>query len=97
MMIIGLFSLLISMHEIHKFNGMMDKLTDFFISVKSHLVIYNLLIVHGGYIIGDVNIGWIYITDANYQATYNDDKPNFDFEKYFCIILAKQFTGTSGN
>ena len=96
-MVVGPFPPLTSVHEIREFDDTTDKLTDFLISVESHLAAYTFPIVHGGYITGDIDIGWTYATDANYQAAPHDYKPNFDFEKRFCILLAERFTGAARN
>ena len=96
-MVVGPFPPLTSVHEIREFDGTTDKLTDFLISVESHLAAYNLPIVHGGYVTGDIDIGWTYAMDADYQAAPHDYKPNFDFGKRFCILLAERFTGAARN
>ena len=96
-MVIGSFPPLTSVREIREFDGTTDKLTDFLISVESHIAAYNLPIVHGGYVTGDIDIGWIYAMDPDYQAAPNNYKPNFDFGKRFCILLAERFTGAARN
>ena len=96
-MVVGPFPPFTSMHKIYEFDGMTDKLTDFLISVESHLAAYNLTIVHGGYVTGDIDIGWIYATDADYEAAPHDYKIDVDFGKHFGILLAERFAGSARN
>jgi hypothetical protein len=67
-MAVGAFPPLSSLREIREFDGSAGKFIDFLASVEGHLSVYNLPILHGGYVSGDVDEGWEYASTIAYAA-----------------------------
>jgi Zinc knuckle len=91
----GAFPSLSSVREIREFNGSPEKLVDFLTSVEGHLAAYNLPIYQGGYVGGDVDEGWTFVSVALYQANTANYKSNYNFGGRFCTLLAERFTGSA--
>jgi len=94
-MTVGSFPPFSSVREIKEFDGSAEKLSDFITSVESHIATYNLPVSQGGYVSGDVDNGWNYISLADAMAQPASCRLNYNFGYRFCLLLAECFVGSA--
>lgn len=94
-MSIGSFPPLNSVREIKEFDGSSENLLDFITSVEGHIAAYNFPVAQGGYVSGNMDDGWEYISHAKATAAENPPscRLNYRFGYRFCLLLGERFTG----
>jgi hypothetical protein len=90
---VGSFPPLSSVKDVKEFDGTSEKLNDFLASVEGNMAAYNIPLSQGGYVAGNVDDGWVYVSDAAHNENPLDSRANYDYGRRYLILLAERFTG----
>jgi hypothetical protein len=77
---------------IKEFDGSPERLSDFITSVECHLAAYNIPLTQGGYVSGNMDDGWNYITRTDHIAHPGDSRLNHGYGTRFCLLLGERMT-----
>jgi len=92
---VGSFPPLNFVKDVKEFDGNPEKLNDFLASVEGNMAAYNIPLSQGGFVAGNVDDGWQYVTAAVHAQTPVESRSNYDYGRRYFILLAERFMGTA--
>ena len=90
---VGSFPPLKSVKDVKEFDGSPEKLNDFLASVEGNMAAYNIPLSQGGYVAGNVDDGWEYVSAAKHAEHPQESRANHDYGRRYLILLAERFSG----
>ena len=75
---VGLFPPLSSIKDVKEFDGSAEKLNDFLASVEGNMAANNIPLSQGGYVAGNVDDGWGYVSATEHTAQPQESRANYD-------------------
>src|SRR5437762_11322971 len=86
--------LISSVKDIKEFDGSPEKLNDFLASVEGNMAAYNIPLSQVGYVSGNVDNGWLYVSPAVQAESPQESRANHDYgTRRYIILLAERFIG----
>ena len=90
---VGPFPPLSSVREIKEFDATPSKLDNFIASVEGNMAAYNVPLSQGGYVAGNVDNRWSYVTTAVHTGAVAESRANYEYGRRYCILLAERLVG----
>ena len=92
---VGSFPSLTSVKDVKEFDGSSEKLNDFLASVEGNMAAYNIPLSQDGYVAGNVDDGWSYVSATAHAGSPLESRDNHDYGRRYLILLAERFTGSA--
>lgn len=90
-MLVGSFPPLSSINDFKEFDGSPEKLHNFLTSVEGSMVVYNIPFSQGGFVAGNVDDRWVYVSVIVHTAYPLESRANHDYGRRYLILLTERF------
>jgi hypothetical protein len=91
-MALGSFPPLHQTQVIKEFDGSPERLSDFITSIECHLAAYNIPLSQGGYVSGNMDDGWTFVSRGEHAAHPTESRLNYVYGSRLCLLLGERLT-----